>query len=507
MNALLSRVRDALRDPNPIVRKELLAVLRAPLYVRAIVVALVLLGLVVVSVALNAAESSNPTEAGRVLFQVFFGGAFLAMALVGPAFGATAIVQEREGRTLDALLLTGMRPGRIVAGKLAAVFVAMAFILVVSVPLLAVVSLFGGISLGHIVVATAYVLAFGALAVAYGLAVSAQVQSTRLALLGALPVSLFATFVGGGVLAAFGHDMARRHALAFDGPFFFADAYFAMPFNATYATVLLALPAYVLGALGWLFGATAYAGLLEPTQDRALPLKRWALGAFAVGFATLRVLTAATHVTHDAKRAWSLAAMVLVAMVCLSLAFAFVGDPITPSRRMEHERPGPLARALMPPTLGPSVWFVVALGAAAMLLGPMAVCGLDRDLMALGLWGSAWLAAHAGLMGWMAARRPGHGAATGRTAGVLAQLATMVGVWIVFAFLGRMDGGETRLSVLIVSPPWAVVMGADRLLSATHSHRAEAYRSVLVGAGVYAAAAAVLLTQMQRALSAARRRG
>ena len=141
MNALLSRVRDALRDPNPLVRKELLAVLRAPLYVRAIVVALVLLGLVVVSVALNAAESSNPTEAGRVLFQVFFGGAFLAMALVGPAFGATAIVQEREGRTLDALLLTGLRPGRIVAGKLAAVFVAMAFILVVSVPLLAVVSL------------------------------------------------------------------------------------------------------------------------------------------------------------------------------------------------------------------------------------------------------------------------------------------------------------------------------------------------------------------------------
>ncbi len=507
MKALVTRLRAALSDPNPIVRKELLAVLRSPLYVRAVVVTLVLLGLVVVSVGLAAGDTSDPTEAGRMLFQVFFGGTFLAMALVGPSFGATAIVQEREGRTLDALILTGMTPGRIVAGKLAAVFLMMAFLPVVSVPMLAVVALFGGIGLGHIVVATAYVLAFGALSVAFGLAVSSQVQSTRMALLGALPLALGTTFVGGGILAAVGHDIARRHALAFDGPFFFADAYFAMPFDATYGALLGVVPAYVLGCLGWLFGALAYAGLLEPTQDRTRPLKAWALGAFSVGVGAAWVLARSVTLGAPDRRGWALAAMIVVALVGLALGFSFAGDVVLPSRRMEQERLGPVGRLLMPPTLGPSVWFVVVTGSLTLLLGPMALCGIDTAMLSLGLWASAWLAAHVGLMGWMAARRPGAGVAWARTAGVLAQLVTMVGVWLVFAFLGNLHRVEYELSVLVVSPAWAVIVGADRLLSNTGLRRAEAQSSLLVGAGVYALAAGVFLTRMELCLREARRRG
>jgi hypothetical protein len=34
-------------------------------------------------------------------------------------------------------------------------------------------------------------------------------------------------------------------------------------------------------------------------------------------------------------------------------------------------------------------FLTTTLGAAAMLLEPMVMCGLDRDLMAPGLWGSA----------------------------------------------------------------------------------------------------------------------
>jgi len=507
MTALFARLREALHDPNPIVRKELLAVLRSSLYVRAVVVTLVLLGILVVTIGLGASESQDPTEAGRVLFQVFFGGTFLAMALVGPAFGATALVQERESRTLDALLLTGMTPGRIVAGKLAAVFLMMAFLPVVSVPMLAVVALFGGIGLGHIVVATFYVLAFGALAVAFGLAVSAQVQTTRMALLGALPISLGTTFVGGGMLAAMGHEFARRHALAFDGPFFFADAYFALPFDKRYLALLVLLPVYVLGCLGWLFGAVAYAGLLEPTQDRALPLKRWCLAAFSVGILAAALLVRVGPADANDRRGWSLLGMVAVALVSLALGFAFVGDVHTPSRRMQQERPGALARLLMPPTLGASVWFVVVTSTLTLLLGPMALCGLDTGMMSLGLWAAAWVAAHVGLMGWLAARRPTRGAGTARTAGVIAQLVTMVGVWLLYAFFGRFHGIEYQVSVLAVSPAWAVLVGVDQLVTSTASHRATAQGALLFGAGLHALAAGVFLTQMERALRAARRLG
>ena len=57
----IERARDLLRDPNPIVRKELLAVLRTPLYVRAVVVALVALALLVVSTAIAVSDESDAT--------------------------------------------------------------------------------------------------------------------------------------------------------------------------------------------------------------------------------------------------------------------------------------------------------------------------------------------------------------------------------------------------------------------------------------------------------------
>src|SRR5580704_12709231 len=132
-------------DMNPIIKKELLVTLRTPIYVRSVVVALVALAALVLSVALGQAEASTDTaDAGRALFQVFFRGTLFVMSLVGASLGASAIVQEREGRTLDALLLSTLSPRRVVLGKFLAVFIAMAFIPVAASPMLGVVVLFGG---------------------------------------------------------------------------------------------------------------------------------------------------------------------------------------------------------------------------------------------------------------------------------------------------------------------------------------------------------------------------
>jgi hypothetical protein len=48
-----------------------------------------------------------------------------------------------------------------------------------------------------------------------------------------------------------------------------------------YAVWLVVFPVYTIGAMLWLFYAVAYGGMLEPTEDRALPVKRWTVGALA----------------------------------------------------------------------------------------------------------------------------------------------------------------------------------------------------------------------------------
>lgn len=501
--SVIDRVRASLRDPNPIVRKELLATLRTPLYVRSVVVSLIALAVLVVSVALGVSENDDTTEAGRVLFQVFMGGTFLVMAVVGPTLGATAIVQEREARTLDALVLSGLGPRRVVWGKLLAVFAAMAFIPLVSVPMLGAVVLFGGVSIGQIAAATFWVMALGALGVALGVAISARAQSTRMALLGALPASLLAAMMLGGVLSAVGHDFARRHSLTLDGPFFFADAYFALPFGREYLATLALFPLALTGLSFWMCWALAHGGLLEPTQDRALPLKRWALGSALVSMGVLAVCGRLWGLNAEGRRAMAWGFVSLAGFMSLVLSYAFVGEATTPTRRMERERPGVFARTLMPPTVGPSMWFLVALGAASMVLSPTLIAGPTRGLTYFGLWCASSAAAFAAFMGWTATRGP-KGASAARLWGSVWLFVTFIGLWLVAALGDQVRHATTHPPlVLVLSPSWAVIAAADRYVGRSLSYGGDVDGAMLTGAIAQAVAAAVFLTLMQRA---ARRR-
>lgn len=488
------------RDPNPIVRKELLAVLRTPLYVRSVVASLVALGLVVVTSAVTIADSSDSQEAGKILFQLFFGGTFLVMSFVGPTFGATTIVQEREARTLDALTLSALGPRRIVAGKLLAVFVAMAFIPLVAVPMLGVAMLFGGVTLGHLLVSTLYVLAFGAVGVAFGVAVSAVSDATRKAVAGTVPLSVGASLFLGGSLTAFGHDFARHHALGFEGPFFFADAYFALPFDREYALWLVLVPAWLIAMPLWLFHAVAHGGLMDPTEDRTLPLKRWAAAAPAV---TLALLVAGNRwlATNRASReAWALLFIVASTAASVLLLFAFAGAPMAPTRRMEIDRPGALTRALFAPTRAASVWFVVMAGGLANLLGPLCLSGRDPEMLLTGLWATAWLAAFGGFVGLLAVRRPATGPTAARVFGAVALFVTFVGTWLAALLVGFGSGSNPVRHppmVLAFSPTWAAVAAGDVFVGerAYFSHD-DVRDAFLVGCVGYGAVAAALLTAM-----------
>ncbi len=493
------------RDPNPIVRKELLAVLRTPLYVRSVVVALIVVGLTVVTSAVTIADSSDSSEAGKILFQLFYGGTFLVMSFVGPTFGATTIVQEREGRTFDALSLSALGPRRVVAGKLAAVFIAMAFIPLASMPMLGVATLFGGVTLGHLVVSTVYVLAFGAVGVTFGVAVSSTTDATRKAVAATVPLSVLGAMFLGGTLSAVGHDFARHHALSFEGPFFFADAYFALPFDRLYALWLVLVPLWFVLAPSWLFYAVAHGGLMEPTQDRTLPLKRWGVFASPLTLALLVVATRWTSSSASDREGWCLFFVTLSALASTAMLFAFVGAPAEVSRRMTREQPGPIARALMPPSRVASVWFVVMLGALSCLCAPLALVGTDPEMLLAGLWAALYVAALGGFMG-LVSLRGAAGPSTARVAGAVALFVTFVGAWLVallVGFGGHGNGIRHPSIVLAISPTWAALAAADTFIGTRNTGDVGDVRATFIaGAITYGAIAAATLTAMT--LSASR---
>jgi len=497
----IERARDLFRDPNPIVRKELLAVLRTPLYVRAVVVALIALALLVVSTAIAVSDESDATQAGRVLFQIFYGGTFVVMSLVGPTFGATSIVHERETRTLDALALSFLGPRRIVTGKLVAVFAAMAFIPLVSVPMLGVVLLFGGVTIGHLLVTTFYVLLLGAVGVAFGVAVSARSATTRRAVAATVPLALLVTLVLGSFLGAIGHDYSRHHALSFEGPFFFADAYFAVPFDREYLFSLVCLPAYVIGVPLWLFYAVAYGGLMEPTEDSALPLKRWTVGmcvaTLAICAAGVRLLGASSN----GREILALLVIVGLSLVAMALFFAFAGDALRVTRRMKVEEPGALARMFMPPTLVPSIWFVLASVGLAILVTPPVLGAFNPGVMLGSLWALAYLAAMGGLMGVLAVRQPVGGSTASRIYGAVFLFVTFIGVWLVAALMGALSSPFRHPSmILALSPFWAAGAVGDAYVghaSGVSDHQ-DVTTAMAVGAGIWAVIGAVLLIAMTR---------
>src|SRR5439155_12316797 len=113
-----------------------------------------------------------------------FAGRFLivqmgAVLILTPAFTAGAIAEERQRHTLDALLVTHLTPGQIVAGKLAARLAHLLGVLLAGLPILALLPLWGGVDPGRVLAGFAAsgvtMLSLGAL----GACVSARVQPVR----------------------------------------------------------------------------------------------------------------------------------------------------------------------------------------------------------------------------------------------------------------------------------------------------------------------------------------
>ena len=152
-------------------------------------------GIGVPSVALSA-------QIGQALFSGLLMIETLLVAVLAPAFTSGAISLEREKQTLDLLIATPLSSLALVIGKLVSALAYVFVLILSSVPLAAIVFLFGGVGPEDLVRAyvllTAVAIGFGAI----GLFISALVRRTQVATV-LTYVTVLALTVGSAVLWVF----------------------------------------------------------------------------------------------------------------------------------------------------------------------------------------------------------------------------------------------------------------------------------------------------------------
>ncbi|MAQ19396.1 MAG: hypothetical protein CMN30_31930 [Sandaracinus sp.] len=358
-------------DPNPILVKELRSSFRTKLFIRFLYLSTGLLALIVLLFGGSVASTSMPpAEVGQLVFQSFFGVALAVLCVFAPAHAAASLTGEREKSTYESLILTGMDPARIVIGKFLATYTLFAMVLVAFTPVVGIAFLFGGISPWNVVWGFYALLLFLAPATAYGVALSARLSSTRVAIF--LALFTFAPFSGmaTGALFGFGELATRQWGLGMEGPFWFTEALGSRFFEPDTFLLVFLMPLFVCGMAVWLFLASAIAGVRPASEDRSTPFKYWTVVAVAGLAVMLFGLTTLFEPPDMAEGGVVL--LELAGFAILFVATIFQNEPPLPPRVWELRQAarGPLTRRLMlfGPGAGPTTRFAATVIVAACAL-------------------------------------------------------------------------------------------------------------------------------------------
>jgi ABC-type transport system involved in multi-copper enzyme maturation permease subunit len=467
---------DRLKDePNPIWIRELRQAARLARTPIILMVVAVLMTLLMASIGGIMSTSSSPAETGVVLFQVFFSLAFFVVVLIGPAVAANSIASEREGRTWEAVILTGMRPGEVARGKFFAAYTAIGMYIVMLAPVGALPFLFGGVTATETIVAFVFLFLIALLSVAFGLAISSKMGSLRAAilvtLLLAFPLSIVSFSSFGPLLSIAAHK--AWPAVPEGPPIWLPSAYARAPFGIGYAVFLFLLPVAAVALPAWFLYEVTIANLTSVTDDRSTGLKRWFLvAAPVVTVAAALPLLAADPADADELTVGGVCVLVVFFSFC---TFLFAGDPIGPSRRVkamwEKTHAGRFRRFLGPGVMR-SAWMLLisqvvsmaALVAFALIWMTTHGAATDSLLKAGGFAGFAFgfMIFVIGFAAWIRAR-----ASTplvGRVLLFTVLFALAIGPWIVAAIAGLIADpglGQDALVVAAPSPFYAFVMVAS----------------------------------------------
>jgi len=375
-NKLAEWWRQKREDPNPILVKELRSIFRTKLFIRFLYLSTGLLALIVLMFGGTVASGSMPpAEVGQIVFQIFFSVALAVLCIFAPAHAAASLTGEVEKGTYESLILTGMDPARIVVGKFMATYAIFALVLVAFTPVVGIAFLFGGISPWNVVWGFYGLLLCLAPASAYGVALSARLKSTRVAIFLALFTFVPFSMMAMGALFGFGELADRSWSLTMEGPFWFTEALSTRFLEWDTFLLVFVLPLYLAAMTVWLFLASAVAGVRPSSEDRSTPFKWWTLAATA---GTTAILFGVTSLVpgHDMDEAGGVFLMFAGGMI-LFYALIFQNEPPLPPRVWEIRQAerGALTRRLMlfGPGAAPTTRFAAMMVVGSSILFALAI--------------------------------------------------------------------------------------------------------------------------------------
>lgn len=343
------------RDPNPIWIRELRQSARLGRTPIILMVVTVVMTLVIASLGGVISSDQSSDKVGVVVYHTYFSLAFFLVTWLGPAVAANSIASEREGRTWEAVLLTGLPPTVIARGKFLAAMTFISTYIVMLAPVGALAFLFGGVTATEVIIAFGYLFAFALLFVALGLAVSSKMSSLRasilITLLLCVPLSMFCFGALGFGLVDGIHELWRQVPRKL--PVWLPTAYIRGDFGPPYVLLLIVMPLVVLGLPTWFLYESTVANLRGANEDRSTGMKRWFITACVVLGGT--AIASVAIVTRAGVEPVSITSMVLLSAFLGFTTFVFAGEPVGPSRRVKTE------------------WQRTARGALGRFLGPSAV--------------------------------------------------------------------------------------------------------------------------------------
>jgi ABC-type transport system involved in multi-copper enzyme maturation permease subunit len=418
-----------------------------------------------------ASENTSPATLGGGMFQAFFSIAYYVVIIVGPAVAANSIASEREGQTWEAVQLTGLHPKDIARGKFFAAYTTVALYIVALAPVGALPFLFGGVTPVEVIAAFAFLFLVAGLAVAFGLALSSLMASSR----GAIVVTLIlAIVIGPALYMLFGFSTSFAIHKAWSEvpeafPIWLPLAYSRVPFGLEYAAVLIATPLLLVLVPAWFLYEVTVANLTNETDDRSSGLRRWfffCAPMLAVAFA-LPSTFSATDSDHVSWAIVGLSAYGTFVGFC-SLLFAF--EPTGPSRRVRvtwaRAHAGILRRVFGPGLMKASMMtFVMGVG------GMVAITAIDMavlvyhppagmvaakheaalsQIFVYGAYGALFFTFALGLTSWLRARGSTPWVARLVSSSIL--FLVTAGPWVVAAIAGAVSGSHDEEWMLVAAP-------------------------------------------------------
>ncbi|MEO7329657.1 MAG: ABC transporter permease [Minicystis sp.] len=461
-------------EPNPIWIRELRQAARLARTPVILTVFAVLMTLLIASIGGIVSAEESPATTGVILFQVFFSLAYFVVTVVGPAVAANSIASEREGRTWEAVILTGLSPGVIARGKFLAAFTAIGMYIVMLAPVGALPFLFGGVTATETVVAFAFLFLIALLSVAFGLAISSKMSSLRAAIVVTLllifPITLFAFLVFGVALSFAAHK--AWPGVAGGPPVWLPTAYERAPLDAGYLVFLLVLPVTAVSLPAWFLYEVTIANLTSMTDDRSSGLKRWFMvAAPALVVAAIVPVFAVSAPDRDGAVMAGQAGLLVFFSFC---AFLFAGDPIGPSRRViahwDERRAGAFRRFLGPGVMRSALLLLVSGALGIVLLTGVALVAMSgrpskeiESVLSFGAYAVAFFIFIVGLGAYLRARAGS--AVITRVLMFTFLFAVSVGPWIIAAIAGLIaDHGSARDALVVASPsPFYVFVMIDAI--------------------------------------------